>query len=653
MTTMTHPATGFTLGDPYANPLSRTPTPEQAAAFFDGLILSASGWRGVFGADDDDLSETLEPSRLYVAARMAAVFADRLLETAPSAAAAPVVALGMDSRPSGPAIAEVALRVFLAKGLRVRCAFILAAPEIMAWARRSGALPAGHPDRIDAFCYVSASHNPPGHNGLKFGLADGGVLPAPEAGLLTSRLRDGACTAADIGAMAALCGSPSPKAVAAALSACTLEKRKAVSDYSLFMRETAADEGALDAQERELDALADAVRARGCGIVAEMNGSARSLSIDPDFLSALGATVRSVNDRPRAFAHRIVPEGASLDDCRRELEAAHAADPAFTLGYVPDCDGDRGNIVIWDDAAGAARPLEAQETYALALLSELAVGERHRLLAAARGPRDGSSPGPGPVAVGNDATSLRADAIALALGAEFRRAETGEANVVGLARRLRGEGHTVRILGEGSNGGVITHPAAVRDPLNTVTALLKLLCLRDSGGVAGPWKLWLERSGQADRYREDFSLADVVASLPAFVTTSVFEDRAALRVATRDHAALKAAYEAAFLRGWPDLARRLEPRYGILSWKAVASVGMVETELEGDFAASGSGGLKILMSDPGGSPAAFLWMRGSGTEPVFRVMADARGADPAVERLLLETHAAWVREADASCARAH
>ena len=202
------------------------------------------------------------------------------------------------------------------------------------------------------------------------------------------------------------------------------------------------------------------------------------------------------------------------------------------------------------------------------------------------------------------------------------------------------------MLGEGSNGGVITHPAGVRDPLNTVTAILKLLYLRDEGDLPGPFRLWLERSGQGSSYRDGFGLADVLASLPRFATTSVFEDRAALRVRSRDHASLKNAYESIFRKAWPDLARSLERYCGRLSWKALSSTGTAERELAGRFGESGSGGLKILLTDEAGADAGFLWMRGSGTEPVFRVMADICGSDPAVESLLLERHAAMVREAD-------
>jgi phosphoglucomutase len=49
---------------------------------------------------------------------------------------------------------------------------------------------------------------------------------------------------------------------------------------------------------------------------------------------------------------------------------------------------------------------------------------------------------------------------------------------------------------------------------------------------------------------------------------------------------------------------------------------------------------------PAGHPKAYIWMRGSGTEPVFRVMADAAGPDRRIERELLEWQRSMVARAD-------
>ena len=43
---------------------------------------------------------------------------------------------------------------------------------------------------------------------------------------------------------------------------------------------------------------------------------------------------------------------------------------------------------------------------------------------------------------------------------------------------------------------------------------------------------------------------------------------------------------------------------------------------------------------------AFFWMRGSGTEPVFRIMVDVRAADRSIEPDLLTILTGLVREAD-------
>jgi phosphoglucomutase len=695
---MHHPSTGFAMGDPYIDPLHTPPSPAEATAFFDTLILSASGWRGVFGQDDEDMGETINPAKAYAVGRMALVFADRLLQTISGSATGgttgrnsgrpPVVAVGMDTRPTGPAIADVMIRVLAARGLDVRYAFMTAAPEIMAWARQAGSLPVDNPEHLDAFCYISASHNPPGHNGVKFGLTDGGVLDPAETKLLIARLRDSACTAIDIQRLAELTATPEPSAVAGLYSSAVANKRRAISAYTLFTREVAGLSAELADQEAELDALAAAIRAhsrpaseleesddpmsRGdknagfleegdrdtesdqadgdIGIVADFNGSARALSIDGDFLSGLGVNLQSINAAPRHYAHRIVPEGESLDQCRRELAAVRRSGRNCLLGYVPDCDGDRGNIVYWDDLDKEAKALEAQETFAVAVLAELASAEHRALVKAGSGQGRAQDPlqsGKGMAVVGNDATSMRIDHIAKAFGARVFRAETGEANVVGLARLLRGQDYTVRILGEGSNGGVITHPAGVRDPLNTLTAMLKLLYLRDQGTVPGPFRLWLQKTGRSDAYRDNFGMADIIASLPPYATTSVFEARAALRVRTRDQKALKKAYGTLFREAWPVVAKELEPELGILTWRVLASQGKEEKPLEGDFDQSGTGGIKILLEDKAGTVVAFLWMRGSGTEPVFRVMVDVRGGNKAMEELLLQRHTSLVRQADA------
>jgi phosphoglucomutase len=606
------------------------------------MILSASGWRGIFAASGggEDKTEHISPACRIIAAAAAVVFAEYLRGTVKGAAPgkAPLVLTGCDTRPTGGAIIEAVLPALLASGCEVRYAGFIAAPEIMAWARSAGV----PDDRAAGFIFVSASHNPIGHNGLKFGLTDGGVLAPEETHRLAGALRS--LLAHDDGAIKIenLIAAADParlQKVYAGRAEAKLEARKAYLDFSAAVAWGAAPSLAA--------ALKTGLAERPLGIVCDFNGSARTVSIDREFFGGLGLKFEAVNTGPGEIAHRIVPEGEALEPCRLFLEELHSRDPSFVMGYTPDCDGDRGNLVIWDEAAGKARILEGQEVFALSCVAELAqlvwTGE---LSCDSRGGAHSKAA----VAI-NDPTSMRIDRIAEAFGVSVFRAEVGEANVVGLARRLREQGFTVRILGEGAAGGNITHPAAVRDPINTVLALVKLLAVRGAGPAAGGhgkglFEIWRERSGRAGDRPGEFGMADIIAGLPPFVTTGAYSEEAILRINTEDHAALKDRYQQIFLREWEERKDSLEARYGIRRWEAMSYNGMEEKRGIDRFGGAGRGGLKICFYDAEDRAAAFIWMRGSATEPVFRIMADAEGRDRQIERDLVEWQRRMILEAD-------
>jgi phosphoglucomutase len=507
----------------------------------------------------------------------------------------------------------------------------------MAYARIAGA--AG---KASGFIFISASHNPIGHNGIKFGLTDGGVLPGAEAALLVNafkKLSAGPNCAAE---MAALSGK-ADQAKAASVCSCSAQyKAEAKKAYFDFTGEVIT--GSADAAKagEVLDAVKRGIKEKPLGIVADFNGSARTVSIDREFLTGLGAGFHAINGEPGEIRHRIVPEGESLEPCRKLLEELHAKDPSYLLGYLPDCDGDRGNLVVWDDGENRARALEAQEVFALACMAELA----HLVWAGDLSyDNKGNSLTRAALAV-NDPTSLRIDKIALAFDVPVFRAEVGEANVVGLARKLRGQGFLVRILGEGSAGGNITHPSAVRDPIDTLGAILKVLTIRSAGERKGLYELWCDLSGRAETYREDFTLGDVIASLPAFVTTGAYSEEAVLKVKTADHGKLKDRYQGIFLKEWEGRKEQLKNRYGITGWNASAYNGIEERSGIGRFGEAGKGGLKVSFTNEAGRTIACVWMRGSATEPVFRVMADAEGSDRRFERDLIEWQRRMVLDAD-------
>ena len=603
----------------------------------DSFLLSASGWRKIFGASEESTSPSLSDANKELVAIAAFAFARFLKEK--SGKSDPEAALATDTRPTGPAIADICARVFHTEGLRVQYLGVAAGPEIMAYTRVA---------RLAGFAYITASHNPIGHNGFKFGLADGGVIGNPESQAIIASFSETLADAARCASIIQDANSVTERELAELYAAAPGFKHQALEAYLRFTREVAAAVPEPDKQEELLARLAEAARRRGIGVVAELNGSARTLSIDERFITGLGVKVKVVNGSPGAIVHRIVPEGESLEPCRRELERAFASDPGFLLGYVPDNDGDRGNLVFLNPATGRGEILHAQEVFALCCIAELSY-----LVYTGRLTYSASGKAVQKVAVVvNDPTSLRIDAIAKAFDVRVFRAEVGEANVVNLARDSRNSGFLVRFLGEGSNGGNITHPSAVRDPMNTLVSFLKLLLLESENGRPGLFEIWCARSGNA--YRPGAGIPQILATLPQFVTTDISEPRAMVHVKSIDQAALKERFEELFVQEWDEKRAHLESRFGVKSWEEINYEGTVEVHGFGRTYRSGRqrGGLKILFKDDSGRGIAFMWMRGSNTEPIFRVLADARGTNSEDEEWLLAWLVSMLMRADAAAQEA-
>ncbi len=581
------------------------------------MILSASGWRKVFaasGAEQDKTSEiTKESKAISVAA--AVCFFDYLSNL--TGLTAPVIAVGMDTRPTGPAIADAVLRALIKKGAIIQFLEISSAPEIMAYAKK-----------LDGFIYISASHNPIGHNGIKFGTNDGGVLNAAENAKVTEAflklVGDDNLLFTTV-SEAEACSSSVLKQVYQESSSA---KHNSLKAYSDFVRRTISSSEDKEGQEKFFNLIKASAEEKSVGLVCDFNGSSRNFCIDRDFFAENKIKFNSINDKE--IVHEIIPEAENLVHVAKQMEwLQQQGYKEYILGYMPDCDGDRGNIVYWDEKQKKAVILKAQEVFSLSVLAELTWCIWNKAEKDIK-----------PAVAVNCPTSMRIEEIAEKLGAKVFRAEVGEANVVNLAREKREEGFTVPILGEGSNGGTITYPSSVRDPLNTVFALLKLLTIRENG----LFELWCKKSGV--KYKADFTLTDILESLPKYTTTGVSEARAVLKVKTSDHAKLKAAFQKVFEDSWKKKKAELEKKYGITSYEAVITNGTKESRNVKDYSLSKKGGLKILFKDKKDADCAFIWMRGSGTEPVFRIMCDVKGNNTEEEKALLEWETELIKKAD-------
>lgn len=592
------------------------------------MILSASGWRGIFAlsGQEEDSSSEISDTHKAISALAAYSFIQWLQKKDC------VIALAMDTRPTGKSIATAMLPILCASGAKINYVGIAAAPEIMAYART-----------VDAFIYISASHNPIGHNGLKFGLNDGGVIDGESSKKLIEIFKKNCSNQQVVDKICNTDFSSYKSEVQKIISRSEVNKGDCVYAYMEFSKLVICASNDKQIQSCIFRSLVSSLVKEPISIACDFNGSARTVSIDNEIFKQNKIPFYTINDKPCKIAHGIIPEPENLVHVAHFMEQLQAAgEPTVKFGYMPDCDGDRGNIVYWDGSS--SQILKAQEVFALSVLSELSYMD----YLAQRFPQYASDK---IAVVVNDPTSMRIEEIARVFSAKVFRAEVGEANVVNLARQLRSQGYQVRILGEGSNGGTITYPACVRDPINTVFALLKLLRLGDEkledGSVCyGLFHRWCVLSNQEKNFKQNFSVEDIVKTLPQYTTTGVSEPRAILQVKTKDHALLKEKYQEEFLRQWILHKDGFFKKNGILSWRAFCNNGTKQTDDVMDFSLSGKGGLKIQFYDVMNYPIAFIWMRGSGTEPVFRVMCDVKGDNAELEKMLLEWHSAIIKKAD-------
>ncbi len=581
----------FFIADSEFDPLKNVnTTTEKIKETLTRYIISASGWRSVFalsGDEEDPTPEITDENKVLVTMIAKAFFEDLEL-------AHPHILLGLDARPTGTLLGSIFLQTLVSLGAKVDYLFISAAPETMAYSNAG----------FDAFAYISASHNPVGHNGFKFG-KNGGVYARERADVLASKFR----TLLDqdpISQAKAIFAKDVKRELEETLSLVDENKQKALAYYKEFVLKTAGVDNSFNAP---------------LGIVAELNGSARGASIDKSFLTSIHAKVYALNDTPRQIVHAIVPEAENLELCRTELEKKNKEDKDFILGYCPDNDGDRGNFVYITDE-GKAEILQAQEVFALVVAIELADNAKKGITNQA-------------VAV-NGPTSMRIDQIASCFGAKVFRAEVGEANVVNLAQSLRDKGYFVHVLGEGSNGGNITDPAKVRDPLNSVMTFLKFLANKEL------FAYMMEKLGSDNT---TLSISSLLKALPAYTTTGAFSTVAKMHVKHTDYVTLKTKYEEALKASFPPACLK---DTDIVSYEVRQTEGIVERIGMGPEFRTGlcKGGLKVLFKDKADEAVGYMWFRPSGTEPVLRVLVDLKGDRIDLHDSLIDYQRELVAEAD-------
>ena len=135
--------------------------------------------------------------------------------------------------------------------------------------------------------YISASHNPIGHNGIKFGLDSGGVLDGEQSAQLIALFKH-TCAAAQQDTAKNLRAAVDSAKLKAVFDAVSVHKHNALTAYRSFLREVIADSKD-DAQQNQffnrIKAQCAALSEAGkpFTLVADFNGSARAASVDRQF----------------------------------------------------------------------------------------------------------------------------------------------------------------------------------------------------------------------------------------------------------------------------------------------------------------------------------------------------------------------------------
>jgi phosphomannomutase len=373
------------------------------------LILSVSGARGLIG---DGLDEG-------VAARLACAMRT-VIEPG-------LIVIGRDSRPSGPALARAAQRALEAAGCRIEQLGIVPTPTVQLAVERR---------RASGGIVVTASHNPPAWNALKF-IGPEGTFLGPE---LMQRL-----IAVFESAHAGSTAHPAAAHAPSIVDAPPAPERETPT--------TAAGDAAIREHVEAIlrDVPIERIRNARLRVIVDAVHGAGAVLIGP-LLESLGVAVEWIDGEPDG---RLPPHPEPRAERLGPL-AQRVRERGADLGFALDPDGDRCALALPGEPLG--------EEWALPLCA-------YDLL---------SRGGLGPL-VTNWSTSSRVDALAQRFGVDLHRTPVGEAHVVA---RMRSVG---ALIGGEGNGGVIDPRVHYgRDAGVAIARLLALECAgaRDRGGIA-------------------------------------------------------------------------------------------------------------------------------------------------------------------------
>ena len=507
--TITDIETNLAIGDPnslpFANDLDIDKLQENIELRLKLGIASASGIRQIFDATHGDDAtdytdgtgtEITDAAKIHIAT-IADCFVDLLHEYSKNDHLKVVVAI--DSRHTGPAIADIIIRTLLYHQVKVLYPFIIPVTELAVYSREVS----------DGFIYISASHNPKGYNGLKLGFDDGRLLPGDVARAFIktyqAKLNNKQNTVDMIRHVNSI-KADQIQSVYEKIDLCRNESRSIYANFSDKLITGIKD--AQKAQERK-NIIKKEIESRDIWIGIDYNGGARK---DKDYLESWGFNVLEINNRPRIdMVHDLSPIPIACQQAYDALVNLQKQGKNIVAFFVYDTDGDRKNIVIPDGKGGAIIP-GVQMIFALDVLCGI--------LNAQNAGNDKEI-----AIVVNDATSSIMEQLAGKLNFKVQRVEVGEANVASAGMNMDKQGFCVPIIGEGSNGSVFNLDLLVREPLHTIRTIIDFVTrseltksLLDQMGIGNVYDNWHSKENISGLF------INIINSLPPSQTTDFFTD---------------------------------------------------------------------------------------------------------------------------------
>ncbi|MEM8757320.1 MAG: hypothetical protein AAGF47_06015 [Planctomycetota bacterium] len=420
------------------------------------LMLGVSGLRGIVG-------ESLTPE---VAMRFAGAFAAWVRENHANQRTDPNVVVGWDGRSGGESIHSWVMTILEYAGLGVYDAGIMTTPTL-------GVVADSHNAHA---VQITASHNPFPWNGIKL------LIRPVEA---TER---GAWAAAPTAAVASEIirmfeGAPAPLSFNDGARWKSLEAGLSIHGGAIIQElgesETTRDHDYFRVFDSSFFCVLDSVNASGGPAAASLMDS-----LNCRYVQLHGDNSGIFPHTPEPTAENLSGEGG-LCDAVPGLKA--------DIGFAQDPDGDRLAIVdetgryIGEEytlALCAVSILEANKHAPPSPKGELSAqptegvsfdSEKTPFDPAGTGPPPPSATGEDVFLCANLSTSRMVDDIAARYGATVVRTAVGEANVVEAMKRLKREGRTVLLGGEGNGGVIWPEVTYVRDSLGSMALVLSLM----------------------------------------------------------------------------------------------------------------------------------------------------------------------------------